>query len=100
MKHFCHRCGIHGHTRFKLHAFKRAYLESTQGIEKGKPRGKQAKEDNGGQLTGDDMEMLNSISLCLANFTPSFKSYVACTPSIKDLTQNTCAMWVKKGTYA
>ena len=29
VKHFCHHCGIHGHTRpncFKLHALKRAYL--------------------------------------------------------------------------
>ena len=51
VKHFCHHCGICGHTRpncFKLHALKRADLRSAQGIEKGKPRGKQTKkiEDN------------------------------------------------------
>ena len=90
MKHFCHHCGIHGHTRFKLHAFKRADLESTQGIEKGKPRGKQAKEDNGGQLIV--LDMLNSISTCLASFTPRFEHYVARTPPIKDPTQNTRAV--------
>ena len=92
MKHFCHRCGIHGHTRFKLHALKRYDLEITQGIEKGKPRGKQTKEDNGGQLIGDVLEMLNSISTCLASFTPRFECYVARTPPIKDPTQNTHAV--------
>ena len=92
MKHFCHRCGIHGHTRFKLHALKRYDLEITQGIEKGKPRGKQTKEDNGGQLIGDVLEMLNSISTCLASFTPRFECYVTRTPPIKDPTQNTHAV--------
>ena len=104
MKHFCHHCGIRGHTRpnyFKLHALKRADLQSAQGNEKGKPRGKQAMEDNGGHLIGDVMEMLfNRISSCLASFTPRFEHYVTCTPPIKVLTQNTRAMWVKKSTHA
>ena len=103
VKHFCYHCGIRGHTRpncFKLHALKRADLQSAQGIEKGKPRGKQAKVDNGGQLIGDVKEMLNSISTCLASFTSRFERYIARTPPIKDHTQNTCVVWVKKVTPA
>ena len=95
MKHFCYHCGIRGHTRpncFKLHALKGADLQSAQGIEKGKPRGKQAKVDNGGQLIGDVKEMLNSISTCLASFTSRFEHYIARTPPIKDHTQNTRAV--------
>ena len=50
------------------------------------PSGKQAKEENGGELIGDVMEMLKNISLCLASFTPRFDSYVSRTPHSKDLT--------------
>ena len=64
------------------------------------PRGKQAKEENSGELIGDVMEMLKNISSCLASFTPRFESYVGRTPHSEDLTQNTRAVWVKKGTHA
>ena len=64
------------------------------------PSGKKAKEENGGELIGNVMEMLKKISSCLASFTPRFESYVSHTPHSKDLTQNTHAMWVKKGTHA
>ena len=64
------------------------------------PRGKQAKGENDGQFIGDVMEMLKNISLCIASFTPRFKSYVGRTPPSKDLTQSTRTMWVKKGTHA
>ena len=85
---------------FRLHALKRADLQRAQENERGMPRGKQAKEDNDGQLIGDAMEMLNNIASCLANFTPRFEHYVARTPSSKDLTQNTRVVWMKKGTHA
>ena len=58
------------------------------------------KGENEGQLIGDVMEILKNISLCLASFTLRFESYVGCTPSSRDLTQNTCIVWVKKGTHA
>ena len=45
------------------------------------------------------MEMLKNILSCLASFTSRFESYVGRTPPSKDLTQNTRAMWVKKGTH-
>ena len=60
----------------------------------------QAKGENEGQLIGDVMEMLKNISSCLASFTPRFESYVNRTPPSRDLTQNTCTMWVKKGIHA
>ena len=46
------------------------------------------------------MEMLKNISLCLASFTPRLECYVGRTPPFKGLTQNTCKVWVKKGTHA
>ena len=46
------------------------------------------------------MEMLKNILSCLVSFTSRFESYVSRTPPSKDLTQNTRAMWVKKGTHA
>ena len=63
------------------------------------PKGNQAKGENEGQFIGGVVEMLKNISLCLTNFTPRFESYVGRTPPSKDLTQNTRAVWVKKGTH-
>ena len=62
-------------------------------------KGKQAKGENDGKLIKDVMEMLKNISLCLASFTPRFESYVGHTPPSKDLTQNTCIVWVKNDTH-
>ena len=60
----------------------------------------QAKGNSEGHLIGNVMEMLKSISLCLASFTPRFESYVGRTPQSKALTQNTRKVWVQKDTYA
>ena len=82
VKHFCHHCGIRGHTRlncFKLQALKRADSLRSQDNSRRMPKGNQAKGENEGQLIGDVMEMLKNISLCLASFTPRFESYVGHT---------------------
>ena len=103
VKHFCHHYWVRGHTRpncFKLHALKRDDFLHNKGNWRRMPRGNQAKGENEGQLIGDVMEMLKSISSCLASFTLRFERYVSLTPPSKDLTQNTCAAWVKKGTHA
>ena len=71
-----------------------------QGNSRRMPRGNQPKGENEGQLIGDIMEMLKKISLCLASFTLRFESYVSRTPPSRDLTQNTRAVWVKKGSHA
>ena len=63
-------------------------------------KGAQVKGDSEGYLIGDVMEMLKNILLCLASFTPRFESYVGRTLSSKALTQNTCKVWMQKGTYA
>ena len=103
MKHVCHHCGVQLHTRpncFKLYALKKA--DSLHGQEnlKKMPKGAQAKGESEGHLIGEVMEMLKNISLCLASFTSRLESYVGRTPPSKGLTQNTCKVWVKKGTYA
>ena len=103
VKHFYHHCGIWGHTRpncLKLQALKRVDSLRDQGNSRRMPRGNQPKGENEGQLIGDFMEMLKKISLCLANFTPRFESYVSRTPPSRDLTQNTHVVWVKKGSHA
>ena len=103
MKHLCHHCGVQGHTRpncFKLQALKRADSLCGRDNSRRMPKGIQAKGENEGKLIGDVMEVLKNISLCLASFTPRFESYVGHTPPSKDLTQNTCTVWVKKGTHA
>ena len=102
VKHFCHHCGVQGHTRpnyFKLQALKKA--DSLRGLDNSRrmPKGIQVKGENERQLIGDVMEMLKNISSCLATFTLRFESYVGHTPLSRDLTQNTCIVWVKKGTH-
>ena len=101
VKHFCHHCGMRGHTRpncFKLQALKRD--DSLQDNSRRMPKGIQAKGENEGQLIEDVMEMLKNISSCFANFTPRFESYVGRTPPSRDLTQNTRIVWMKKGIHA
>ena len=103
MKHFCHHCGVRGHTRpnfFKLQAFKMADSLRGQDNSKRLSKGNQAKGENDGQLIGDVMEMLKNISSYLASFTLRFENYVSRTPPCKDLIQNTRTVWVKKGTNA
>jgi len=51
-------------------------------------------------MKDNSLEMLKNISSFLASFIPRFENYVGRIPPSKDLTQNTCTMWVKKGTYA
>ena len=70
-----------------------------QEISRRMPKGNQDEGENEGQLIGGIVEMLKNISLCLANFTPRFESYLGRTPPSKDLNPNTCAVWVKKGTH-
>ena len=85
---------------FKFQALKRADSLRDQENSRRMPKGNQAKGENEGQLIRDVMEILKNISSCLASFTPRFENYVGRTPPSKDLTQNTRAVWVKKGTHA
>ena len=103
VKHLCHHCGAQGHTRsncFKFHALKKADSMRGQETSRRRPRGAKAKGDSEGHLIGNVMEMLKNISLCLASFTLRFESYVGRTAPSKAFTQNTCKVWVQKGTHA
>ena len=56
VKHFCHHCGMQGHTRpncFKLQALKRDDSLHGQDNSRRMPKGIQAKGESEGQLTGD-----------------------------------------------
>ena len=103
VKHLCCHCGVQWHARpncFNLQALERVDSLHDQDNSRRMPKGNQAKGENEGQLIGDDMEMLKNISSCLASFTLRSKSYVSRTTPFKNLTQNTCTMWVKKVTHA
>ena len=57
VKHFCHHCGMCGHTRpncFKLHALKRANSMCGQDNTRRMPKGIQAK----GEMRDNSLEML------------------------------------------
>ena len=51
-------------------------------------------------VIGDVMKMIDTITSCLENFTLRFENRNSSTQSSKDITPNTCVVWVKKGTYA
>ena len=102
VKHFGHHYGIRGHTRpncFKLHALKRTDQQNALGNDKVKPKGKQAEGEDGSLLIDHVLEMLSSISSCLASFALRFGHFASRIPPAKDLTHNTHAVWVKKGTH-
>ena len=102
IQHFCHHCGIKGHTRpncHKLQALKNAgpQRQRRQGVGSGNP--KQSKGQEVEPEIGDVMKMIDTITSCLANFTLRFENCHSSTQSSKDITLNTHAVWVKKGTH-
>ena len=102
-QHYCHHCGILGHTRpncYKLQALKNAELQKSrrQGKGNGKPNQPKRREEE--PVMSDVMKMIDTITSCLANFTLRFENHGSSTQSSKDITLNACAVWVKKGTYA
>jgi len=100
-QHFCHHCGIQGHTRpncFKLWALKYGSCQRPNGQKNGKT--KQLKGGETDSNIGDVMKMIDTITSCLANFTLRFENHKSSTQSSKDITPNACAAWVKKGTPA
>ena len=67
---------------------------------KGKGNHKQSKGREVDPGIGDVMKMIDTITSYLVNFTLRFKNSHSSTQSSKDITPNTCAVWVKKGFYA
>ena len=102
-QHFCHHCGIRGHTRpncYKLWALKNGSSQRPSGQRNGKGNLKQSKGGEADSNIGDMMKMIDTITSCLANFTLRFENCNSSTQSSKDITPNARAVWVKKGTHA
>ena len=102
-QHFCHHCGIRGHTRPNCHKFQALKNGSSQ-----KPRGQRngkgnLKQSKGGETEsniGDVIKMIDTITSFFANFILRFENRNSSTQPSKDITPNACAVWVKKGTHA
>ena len=104
-QHFCHHCGIQGHTRpnfHKLHALKNSGDQRSRGprddkrnwaVEKSRGR-------DGDSGVMDVKKMINAFTTCLANFNRRFEGHNTRTQSYKDINPNARDVWMKKGTHA
>ena len=104
-QHFCHHCGIQGHTRpncHKLQALKNASAQRSRRPRNGKGNwtAEQSKGQEGDPRVKDAMKMIDAFTTCLTSFTRRFESHNNSTQSSRDLTPNTSVVWVKKGTHA
>ena len=103
--HFCHHCGLQGHTRpncYKLRALKNASAQRPI-----KPRNdkrnwaiEQSRGRDGDFGVMDVMKIIDAFTTCLASFSRRFEGHNTCTQSYRDITLNACDVWVKKGTHA
>ena len=105
IKHFCHHCGLQGHTRPNCHKLRA--LKNTSDQRSGGPRNdkrnsivEQSKGQDGDSEVIDVMKMIDTFTTCLVSFTRRFESHNTRTQSVKDITPNACVVWVKRGTYA
>nr|POE78142.1 hypothetical protein CFP56_37434 [Quercus suber] len=62
--------------------------------------GEQPRSQNRDPGMMDVMKMISAFTNCLESFTRRFESPNSRTQSVKDITPNTCDVWVKKGTHA
>ena len=104
-QHFCHHCGIQGHTRancHKLHALKNSGDQRSKGprddkrnwaVEKSRGR-------DGDFGVMDVKKMINAFTTCLVKFNRRFEGHNTCTQSYKDINPNAHDVWMKKGTHA
>ena len=104
-KHFCHHCGIQGHTRpncHKLRALKNASDQRSR-----RPRNdkrdwavEQLRGRDGDFGVMDTMKTIDAFITCLASFNKRFESHNIRPQSYRDTTPNARDVWVKKGTHA
>ena len=104
-QHFCHHCGIQGHTRpncHKLQALKNSGDQRSRGLRDDKRNWavEQSRGRDGDSRVMDVMKMINAFTTCLANFNRRFEGHNTHTQSYRDITPNTRDVWVKKGTHA
>ena len=103
-KHFCHHCGIQGHTRpncHKLRALKNASDQRSRGPRNDKRMWvvEQLKGRDGDFGVTDAMKTIDAFITCLASFNRRFESHNIRPQSYGDITPNARDVWVKKGTH-
>ena len=103
--HFCHHCGLQGHTRPNCHKFRA--LKNASAQRPREPRNdkrnwvvEQSRGQDGDSGVMDVMKMIDALTTCLASFSRRFKGRNTRTQSYRDITPNTRDVWVKKGTHA
>ena len=100
-QHFCHHCGIQGHTKSncrKLQALKNSSAHGSRGPRHGKGNwiAEQSKGQEGDLGVRDVMNMIDAFTICLTSFTRRFESHNNSTQSSRDITPNARVLWVKK----
>ena len=103
--HFCHHCGIQGHTRpncHKLQALKNLGAQRSRGLRNDKRNWvvEQSRGQDGDSRVMDVMKMIDAFTTYLTSFTRMFESPNTHTQSYRDITPNAHDVWVKKGTHA
>ena len=104
-KHFCHHCGLQGHTRpncHKLRALKNASDQRSRGPINDKRNWAvdQSRGQDGDSEVMDVMKMIDAFTTYLASFSRRFESHNTHTQSYRDITPNAHDICMKKGTHA
>ena len=104
-QHFCHHCGLQGHTKsncHKLRALKNASDQRSRGPRNDKRNWavEQSRGRDGDSKVMDVMKMIDAFTTCLVSFSKRFESHNTCIQSYRDITLNARDVWVKKGTHA
>ena len=104
-QHFCHHCGIQGHTRpncHKLQALKNSGAQRSRGPRNDKRTWavEQSRGQAGDSKVMDVMKMIGAFTTCMESFTRRFESSYTHTQSYKDIIPNARDVCVKRGTYA
>ena len=105
IRHFCHHCGLQGHTKpncHKLRALKNASDQRSRGPRNDKRNwaAEQSRGRDGDFGVMDVMKMIDAFTTYLANFNRRFEVHNTHTQSYRDITPNARHVWVKKGTHA
>ena len=102
-QHFCHHCGIQGHTRLNCHklwALKNGNYQRPRGQRKDKENPKQSKGGEAVSNIRDVMKLIDAFTTCLTSFNKRFECQNNNTQSFRDITPNARAVLVKRGTHA
>ena len=104
-QHFCHHCGIQGHTRpncHKLQALKNSGAQRLRGPRNDKRNWavEQSRGRDGDSGVMDVMKMIDAFTTYLASFSRRLESHNTRTQTYRDITSNARDVWVKKGTHA